>query len=290
MKCSHCNAEIEKDDNFCHECGHFTALGYEFLKDKNNQKITNGTSVKQNKRLSFLILLLFFGTFLFLGMIIIRGDDLFKPILYLKKQITDYQYGYNTSSIKYNNKYEKENIASYDEAINFIKKDFSTQTWQCYTSLEVKKIESELENNYQIPSVVFCDLPLEKVLIIKNEIDKFYNLFPNIYLPLTNITYTNIENTDYVAYFQPMYQFVNINESYLEYNKVNKTQILLNSYYFNDKNNKNLIDIVGENYYVKDATLETTLIHELGHALSFALLLKEYNWIILIKEFILKLL
>lgn len=277
MKCIHCNNIIEENDNFCSKCGHFTAKGYEFLKDKNNiKKIENGSTNKQKNRLSNLIILLFLGTILFFGFYIIRGDNLFKPILYLKKQVNDYFYGYNTSNIKNDNKYEKQIINNYNEAINFIKKDFSTQTWECFTSLEVKKIEAEIENNYSIPSVVFCDMTYDKVIIIKKEIDDFYKLF-NVKLPLTNITYTNLDNKNNVAFFQAMYQFVNINEPISKYNKVNKTQILLNSYYFNDKNNQDLINIVGNDFYVKDASLETTLIHELGHALSFSLLLKEHN-------------
>ena len=277
MKCIHCNNIIEENDNFCSKCGHFTAKGYEFLKDKNNiKKIENGSTNKQKNRLSNLIILLFLGTILFFGFYIIRGDNLFKPILYLKKQVNDYFYGYNTSNIKNDNKYEKQIINNYNEAINFIKKDFSTQTWECFTSLEVKKIEAEIENNYSIPSVVFCDMTYDKVIIIKKEIDDFYKLF-NVKLPLTNITYTNLDNKNNVAFFQAMYQFVNINEPISKYNKVNKTQILLNSYYFNDKNNQDLISIVGNDFYVKDASLETTLIHELGHALSFSLLLKEHN-------------
>ena len=278
MNCIHCNAPIEKDDNFCPKCGHFTSKGYSFLKEEENRnKIRKGASIRQQNRFSTLLILFFLGAILFSVMMIIRGNDLFKPILYIKNQVNNYLYGYNTSIIKNDKKYEKETIKDYEEAIHFIKKDFSTQSWECYTSLEVKRIEKELENKYSIPSVVFCDLSYNKVLKIKEEIEEFHNLFPGIFLPLTNITYTNLNNTNYVAYFQPMYQFVNVNESILEYNKVNKTQILLNSYYFNEKNEKNLIDIVGENFYVKDASLESTLVHELGHALSFSLLLKEKN-------------
>lgn len=60
-----------------------------------------------------------------------------------------------------------------------------------------------------------------------------YNLFPNISGALTNISITNAStNKEYIARFQPMFQFVNTNEDITKYNKVNKTQILLNSYYF----------------------------------------------------------
>ena len=36
MKCIHCEAEIESDDNFCWKCGEWTSKGYTFLKDKSN--------------------------------------------------------------------------------------------------------------------------------------------------------------------------------------------------------------------------------------------------------------
>lgn len=275
MKCAHCNNEIEKNDKFCSKCGHFTSNGYTSLKEKG---LLEGVTVKQQGRFSLVLGLFFIGILMFLLMMIIRGQDLFKPILYLKKQVNDYIFGYNTSIIKYDNKYEKENILSYTDAISFIKKDFNSQKWQCYTELNVRKIEEELENKYSIPSVSFCDLDYDMVLTFKKEIDKMYKLFPKVQ-GLTNITFTNIKNENYIAYFQPMYQFVNVSESINSYNKVNKTQILLNSYYFLNKDYRDsgIKKIVGDNYYVEDATLETTLVHEFGHFISFSLLLKEYK-------------
>lgn len=53
MKClnQNCNADqIEKDDNFCYKCGHWTAKGYSFIKDDNNiNRIMNGPAVKKMK-------------------------------------------------------------------------------------------------------------------------------------------------------------------------------------------------------------------------------------------------
>ena len=79
MKCIHCSYEIEESDNFCPQCGHFTAKGYEYLQDDDNRKkIEKGSSNKQRNRLSNLIILLFLGTILFFGFYIIRGENLFK--------------------------------------------------------------------------------------------------------------------------------------------------------------------------------------------------------------------
>lgn len=107
-----------------------------------------------------------------------------------------------------------------------------------------------------------------------------YYLFSNIKGSLTNITITNAKtNSEYIAYFQPMYEFVNTNLDINDYNKVNKTQILLNSYYFlNEKYTKGSIDnIVDKDFYVKDATLVSTIAHELGHYISFKIFLKSNN-------------
>ena len=279
MKCIKCEAEIENDDNFCWKCGYWTRKGETFLKDNGNaNKILNGEAVKQDEKLTILMGLLGIGSILFIIMMIIQGDDLFKPFIYLKKQAMNYTYGYNTSMIKTNNKYNNEQVNNYDEALQFIKNDFKEQTWLCEKNIEVAKIEYELENKYNIPSVSFCDASYEVSLKIKNTIEEMYNLFPNIKGTLTNITITNANpKQEYIAYFQPLYQFVNINEDIKLFNKVNKTQILLNSYYFlnDDMLKKDISAVVGENYYVNDATWESTIAHEFGHYISFIILLKE---------------
>ena len=52
---------------------------------------------------------------------------------------------------------------------------------------------------------------------------------------------------------------------------------MLNSYYFLNKEilESNLENVVGDNWYVNGATWESTIAHELGHYISFVLLLKE---------------
>ena len=281
MRCIKCETEIESDDNFCPKCGHWTPNGYTFLKDDSNLKmIENGETVKQSNRLLLLGSLLVFLFILFVVMYLIRGDNLFKPFSYLKKQSFNYIYGYNTSLIKNDNKYNNQEINNYNDAINFIKKDFNSQRWQCFNSIEVNQISYKIEQTYAIPSVTFCDLSSSTAKEIENVIDRMYELFPNIKGALTNITITNASSkSEYIAYFQPMYQFVNIDENIESYNKVNKTQVLLNSYYFlnDDIKNKSLNDILGNNLYIKDATITSTIAHEFGHYISFVTLLKENN-------------
>ena len=128
MRClnQNCDAdEIEYDDNFCYKCGHWTSRGYSFLQDKENvNKIFNGNIVRQSSKLFTLISLFVFSLVIFIVILVIRGTDLYKPLFYLKKQFFNYVYGYNTSLLKTDNKYSGEDIISYDDAIDFIKKRY----------------------------------------------------------------------------------------------------------------------------------------------------------------------
>jgi hypothetical protein len=271
--CLKCGHEVEKDDNFCPSCGHWTAKGYSFLKDKNNENIVNGIVVKRQNRLTNLFVLMFLFIIIFIVSISIRGISIFKPITYIKHQILNNQYGYNTTILKTNNQYFNEKINTLEEAKKFIKKDISNQEWECYSTLELSTIEDSISTNYDIPSVSFCEIKKEEVEKIKEVIDEVYTLFPNIKGYLTNITLTNAKNSkDYVAYFQPIYEFTNTTSDLTSYNKINKTQILLNSYYF--LNSDILNSEVTSNWYVNGSTYYSLIAHEFGHYISFVSLLK----------------
>ncbi len=276
--CLDCHVVIEKDDNYCYKCGSITAKGYKELSSKTN--VNNGILEKQNYKLRILIVSLSLLIIIFAIIILVRGNDIMKPLAYLKKQYNSYKNGYNSSILKTDNVYNNIDIYSYEDAIDFLKNDIEKQDYLCSNNYDVKRIEYDLEDNYNIASVSFCDMQLDESDKISEVIDKMYELFPNIKGALTNITITNAPTKDeYIAYFQPMYQFVNPSEKIQDYNKVNKTQILLNSYYFLNKTiiSKPIEDVVGKNWYVKDASWESTIAHELGHYISFKILLKENN-------------
>lgn len=280
-KCLECQCRVEKIDNFCYSCGNLTAHGY---KNINNQKIINniesGTITKKNNQLKLLISLLSISIIVFAFFILTRGTSIIRPIAYIKKQINSYINGYNSTILNTNNVYNNIVISNYNDAINYIKKDFESQDYLCSNNIDVKRLEYNLEENYNIAKVNFCDMNYEESLKIAEVIEKIYKLFPNISGALTNITITNAPTKEeYIAYFQPMFQFINQNENINEYNKVNKTQIFLNSYYFlnTDFMSKNIESVIGSNWYVKDATWESTIAHELGHYISFKTFLKENN-------------
>ena len=271
--CLKCGKEVESDDNFCPVCGYWTPRGYSILNSKSNSLVINGKIVKQQSMLSRLFILLFLSMFLFVGMIIYRGQDILKPFVFVKRQIMNYNYGYNTTILKVDNQYFNLKIPNLMAAQNKIKEDFNEQKWQCKDSFDIGKIEDNLEAKYNILSVDFCDISIEEANKIASVIVKVYELFPNMGNYLTNISVNNsLNKDDYVAYFQPVYQFVNSTNSLDNYNRVNKTQILLNSYYFS--NGDVLSKSVKENWYVSGATWESLIAHEFGHYILFVSLLK----------------
>lgn len=278
-KCINCQAEIEENDNFCWKCGHWSAKGYSFF--NNNEEVVKiveeGNLAKHDTRNAYLIFMLLLTFIIFLALSWYRGMDIFRPVFYLEKQVYKYIYGYNVSILKTDNQYYNKSINSLNDANNYIIKDLNEQDYKCGNNIEVHKIEDRLEKDYAIKAVNFCDISLEETKRLATVIDKIYNLFPSVKGYLTNISITNAKEQEiYIAYFEPIYQFVNSNADISSFNKVNKTQILLNSYYFlNEETIKNSItEKVAKDWYVNDATWESLFSHEFGHYISFVALLK----------------
>lgn len=274
MKCINCNEEIEIDDNFCPCCGNCTPHGYLYFQDNQNRKILKDDNIGSLFTLAALLIITF------VSMMLISGKDMFKPYIEIKKEISSLKYGYKVSPIKTDNQYTDIVVNTHNEALDLIKEDITKQSWQCTKNTSVALIEKEISENYNVPSVSLCDVYEEEALKIKKTIDKVYQLFPSIEGYLTNITITNTNIKDeYIACFEPAYTFVNNNSSINEFNKVNKTQILLNSYYFLNKDivSSGLKTITKDNWYPDGATFESLIAHELGHYITFVSLLKENN-------------
>lgn len=277
VKCKKCHKEIDPNINFCPNCGQHTIKGYNYLKN-NTHLVTNNKQYKRKKRSNVLLIIFVLLFISYTIMIIFKNENILRPYAFFKKDILSKINGHNSSTLKNDNLYYNEKINNKEEAISFLIKDIESQEWQCSTNVDVGHLEYTLEHDYNIKIVSFCDMDTSEAEKITNVIKKIYALFPSIKGALTNISISNFnQKEDFVAYFQPMYEFVNSNQDISEFNKINKTQILLNSYYFlnNDILNDSISKIVPNNWYVKDATWQSTIAHELGHYISFYTLLKE---------------
>ena len=268
MKCIRCNCDLEVDDNYCPKCGEMTACGYVYFKKHPNEFKDNSSLIGSLFTLTSITIISF------IVMVLISGKDMFRPYIEIKKEIYSLKQGYRATLINTDNKYTNVVVDSRETAIEFIKKDLVNETWYCRRNIDVSLIEKEIEENYKIPSVSLCDVDKDTAKNIKKVIDRIYYLFPDITGYLTNITITNASNNEeYIAYFEPMYTFVNNNLDINEYNKINKTQILLNSYYYLNKDI--LSKGIDKELYPKGASYDTLIAHELGHYISFVTLLKD---------------
>lgn len=271
MKCIKCNTDLEHDDNFCYKCGYFSAHGYFNIKDNNDNN--NNNAIRQSNNVANLFITLFVFIIIFSFIIFIRGIDILKPFVYIKRQAYNYKLKYNATLIVNDRQYNGVIVNNKDEGLDYIIRDINSQKWQCRNDYDVVKSEYNLVNKYGISAVSFCDIDKDNVKKIENVIDNFYVLFPYTDGKLTNISVTNAVNKDdYVAYFQPVYVFVNSDKDINKYNRVSKTQILLNSYYFLN-NNVN----ISNDLYVKDSDKTSLIAHELGHYLLFLMVLKDSN-------------
>ena len=281
MKCFVCNSEIESDDNFCHHCGHWTARGYAYFnQDEEHLKLLNGKVNSSREKIVTLFVLISLLVILFVGISIFRGTAILKPFVYIKKQILNSKYGYSTSVIITDRQYQRLDINDLNDAYGIIESDILSQVWQCRDDLDVYHIEEDLKKKYNIKSISFCDMNIVEVNKIRGVLERMFSLFPGVigYLDTISITNANVKD-DYIAYYQPIYQFVNRNENIKLYNKVNKSQMLLNSYYYlnDDMLSKNISDVIGNNFYVKDANWESIVAHEFGHYITYVSLLKKKN-------------
>lgn len=280
MKCLNCNNIVDENDNFCFKCGHWTTKGYHFFEDKKNiKKYLKGKALKQRNRMSSIFFLVTFMAVLLIIITSTKKMGIFKPFVYLKKEVLTRKYGYDISIIDTNKYYEKKVVNDLYDAGTLIKEDSEKQKWMCKNEREKAKLESSLEEKYDIKTVNFCDISTDTVQKITKIIEGIYDKFPSIKGVLTNISIANAdEKNDYIALFQGINQFVNNNEDINEFNKVNKTQILLNSYYFlnDDTLNKNLSDLTSARY-VKGADFYSLIAHEFGHLISFKIILNKYN-------------
>ncbi len=186
--------------------------------------------------------------------------------------------GLGVTSVIYDNQYLKQMVfSSVDDVNELIVSDSVKQKDVCPN--DVKAIENEIINNYEIVAVNFCEIDKELATELRNVIAYIYNEFPNARNYLTNVTIANVgDNENFIAAFMPVFTFATSNTT-SGYPVAIKTQIILNAKYFLNptklKNSVSSGDASG--YFPHNANSSSTVAHEFGHYLSYVAMLNYYN-------------
>ena len=114
-------------------------------------------------------------------------------------------------------------------------------------------------------------------------IDYIYNNYPKSRGYLTNLTLKNmsVEDNTTIAAFLPTFQFAT-SSSISTYPWVYKTQVFLNSSYFlNERKLESTVVSSSESgHFPKNANKFSPVAHEMGHYLSFIVLMKHYKYLL----------
>ncbi len=179
--------------------------------------------------------------------------------------------------IVYDHSYTSVTINNETDAKNLIVKDSVEQKGQCPS--DIKKVEEELIKNYNITAVNLCEMDVNFARELGNVFKKVYAEFPGVRRSITNVTLVNGTMSDnYIAAFMPSFSFA-ISNSTSGYPHVIKTQILLNTSYFLNKERlaASVKDGSNSGHFPPNATIYSPVAHELGHYLSFLALSKYHQ-------------
>ncbi len=184
------------------------------------------------------------------------------------------------------NVYEGMSISTPKEAKDLIKQDSVSQKANCPS--EIKKVEEEIIKKYGITAVNLCELDVEFAKEIENVFGTIYKEYPSVRGILTNLTLVNgTMESNYIAAFMPSFMFAS-SATDSTYPWVMKTQVLLNSSYFLNKERlKSSIDASEKTgYFPKNTSIYSPVAHELGHYLSFLAMMKyhEMNSFLLVDD------
>ena len=186
--------------------------------------------------------------------------------------------GKGETSVIYDNQYLGQTILkSTDEVKFFVGLDKDNNRKNCTD--EIKAIETNIENNYGILAVNFCELDLDFAKELENVSAYIYNTYPTARGKLTNITIANVDKSaTYMAAFMPVFTFVTSNTS-TQYPLGIKTQIILNAKYFlnTSKIESSVSYGAKSGYFPPNATRSSAVAHEFGHYLSYVAMMNYYK-------------
>lgn len=274
--CNRCGDIVENGEKFCNKCGNFLG-GYQ-----NNQ---NNNIYQKNSKNIIIYLGIGIGVVFILGALFLLNHnadyyfDLSSNQQNNDTQSDSFESGkspYSTAII-YDNTYSGVTINGTKDAYDLITKDSTSQKDKCPKN--IKKIENEIIKKYGLTAVNLCEVDTDFAKEISNVFKKIYSEYPEARGYLTNLSLANVKITEgYIAAFMPVFIFATSNSDN-QYPAIIKTQILLNSSYFLNKERLNNSVTSGSKtgHFPKNATMYSPVAHELGHYLSFLAMMKSYN-------------
>lgn len=274
--CNRCGDIVENGEKFCNKCGNFLG-GYQ-----NNQ---NNNIYQKNSKNIIIYLGIGIGVVFILGALFLLNHN----VAYYfdsnsNQQNNDTQSdsfesrktSYSTAII-YDNTYSGVTITGTKDAYDLIVKDSIAQKDKC--PKKITKTENEIIKKYGLTAVNLCEVDTGFAKEISNVFKKIYSEYPEARGYLTNLSLANVKITEgYIAAFMPVFIFATSNSDN-QYPAIIKTQILLNSSYFLNKERLNNSVTSGSKtgHFPKNATMYSPVAHELGHYLSFLAMMKSYN-------------
>ena len=282
MFCNKCGNKLEPNSKFCNKCGNKITTeaqkenSLEFAKNLSKKIVSN-----KNK----IIILVIFVVAISLIILGINKNKKYYFDINEEKPNNEIIQVSNESPKKskyktvivYDNTYSGVEIKGKQDALNLIQKDSISQKDNCPT--QIRQVEDQMIKDYDITAINLCEMDVDFAKELGNVFKKIYKDYPSVKGYFTNLTLVNVSMTDsYIAAFMPVFNFATSNTENT-YPWVIKTQMLLNTSYFlnKDRLEASVTDGSNSGHFPKNSTIYSPVAHELGHYLSFLAMMKHYK-------------
>ena len=272
MFCNKCGNRLDENSFYCNKCGNHLETNIvpnKQLSLKTKRNIYIGTAAA--------LVLVVFTIFVFnrfTNDYYFSDDSYEKEVVQVKNTTKTGKY---QTSIIYDNTYSGVDVKNVQDANKLIVKDSVTQKDKC--SRDIKTIEDNIINKYGITAVNLCEMNVDFAREIGKVFEKIYKEFPKARGYLTNMTLVNAKMSDgYIAAFMPVFTFAT-SSSTSTYPWVIKTQLLLNTTYFlnKDRLESSMNGSSSTGHFPPNSTIYSPIAHELGHYLSFLAMMDSYD-------------
>ncbi len=295
MFCGKCGNKVDLDQKYCDKCGNLL-MDHVNIVDENNKNIINNKSKNDNtsiyiKRLFdnnkwMIIVGVVIGVCILIVLIFLFNlfgskyyfDTNYKPDTHVTSNSSNVVRNSKYSTvIIYDNTYSGVKIRNSKDAYKLIENDSVNQKGNCPS--DIVKLENEIIHNYGITAVNLCEMDYDFAKELGNVFKKIYNDYPSVRGYITNLTLVNASmQNNYIAAFMPIFNFAT-SDSSSTYPWVIKTQVLLNTSYFLNKDRLEMSVTEGSKsgHFPRNSTIYSPVAHELGHYLSFIAMMKNYK-------------